>query len=204
MNAWIIRTFVLLLLSLNPLVGAPVEAKIYSSFLARGEKVLLEVRFDGVEPDNMPVFPKLEGIDIKPIGYGSADPKPGERIAFRFQFVVSSYEVGQHIIPSAEVMVAGVKYKTAPIPIEIFNPDDLTWKEITSKPEAAGEKVRYASIIKVPKKKIYQNQTVRAEIKIYVPEKMLGSPHGALRPVTHAARSIFLANLMWRCLTGRP
>lgn len=175
MSAWIKKTFVLLLLSVAPLAGASVEAKIYSSFLARGEKVLLEVKFHGVEPDNMPVFPAVEGVDIKPIGYGPSNPKPGEKIHFRFQYVLSSYVVGQHIIPPAEVMVAGVVHKTAPIPIEIFNPDDLTWNEVTSKPEAAAEKVRYASIIKVSKKKIYQNQTVRSEIKIYVPESMMDS-----------------------------
>lgn len=175
MNAWIKKTFLLLLLSLTPLAGAPVEAKIYSSFLARGEKVLLEVKFDGVEPDNMPAFPKMEGFIIEPLGYGPSDPRPGEKISYRFQYVVSSYAVGQHTIPAAEVMVGGVNYKTAPIPIEIFNPDDLKWNVATSKPEASGESVRYASIIKVPKKKIYQNQTVETEIKIYVPVKMLDS-----------------------------
>lgn len=175
MSAWIKYTLALLLLSMATLTGAPVEARIYSSFLSRGEKVLLEVKFDGIEPENIPEFPKIEGVDIKPIGYGPSDPRPGEKIYYRFQYVLSSYVVGQHIIPPVEVMAGGVIHKSAPIPIEIFNPDDLKWNEVVSKPEAAGEKVRYASIIKVPNKKIYQNQTVRSEIKIYVPENMLDS-----------------------------
>ena len=175
MNAWIKKTFVLLLLTLTPVAGASVKAKIYSSFLARGERVLLEVRFEGAEPDNLPVFPEVKGVDIEPIGYGPTNPRPGERIAYRFQYVVSSYEVGKHTIPAAEVTLAGVKHQTSPIPIEIFNPDDLIWSTAKSKPEAAGESVRYASIIKVPNIKIYQNQTVATEIKIYVPEKMLDS-----------------------------
>lgn len=173
MNGWIKKTFLLLLLSLTPVAAAPVKAKIYSSFLARGEKVFLEVRFEGDEPDNMPVFPKMKDVVIEPLNYGPTDPRPGERIAFRFIYLVSSYAVGKHTIPAAEVMVGGVNVKTDPIPIEIFNPDDLTWNEVTSKPEAAEESVRYASIIKVPTKKIYQNQTVETEIKIYVPSKMV-------------------------------
>lgn len=175
MNAWIRKLFVLLLMSLTPLAGASVEAKIYSSFLARGEKVLLEVKLDGLEADSIPTFPKMEDVDIKLIGYGPSNPRPGERIANRYQYVVSSYKVGQHTIPSVEVVIAGVTHKTAPISIEIFNPDDLKWNETSSKPLASGEKVNYASIIKVPKKKIFQNQTVRTEIKIYVPENMLDS-----------------------------
>ena len=175
MNAWIRKLFVLLLMSLTPLAGASVEAKIYSSFLARGEKVLFEVKLDGLEADSIPTFPKMEDVDIKLIGYGPSNPRPGERIANRYQYVVSSYKVGQHTIPSVEVVIAGVTHKTAPISIEIFNPDDLKWNETSSKPLASGEKVNYASIIKVPKKKIFQNQTVRTEIKIYVPENMLDS-----------------------------
>ncbi len=175
MNAWIKKIFALLLLSLTPVAGATVEAKIYSSFLARGEKVLLEVKFDGVEPDAMPVFPKMKDVVIESLGYGPSDLVPGRRVEYRFQYVVSSYAVGQHIIPEAEVVVGGVTHKTAPIPIEVFNPDDLIWREVTSKPEAAAEKVRYASIIKLPNKKIYQNQTVQTEIKIYVPRKLVDS-----------------------------
>ena len=175
MISWIRKTFVLLLLTVAPLAAAPVEAKIYSSFLARGEKTLLEVKFNGGEPEEMPVFPAIKDVDIKPMGYGPSNTRPGERISYRFQFVVSSYAVGKHTIPSAEVVIAGVIHKTSPIPIEIFNPDDLKWSEVTSKPEAASETVRYASIIKVPNKNIYQNQTVRTEIKIYVPENLSDS-----------------------------
>lgn len=160
---------------MTPLAGVSVEAKIYSSFLARGEKVLLEVKLDGIEPDAIPVVPKMKDVDIKLIGYGPSNPRPGERITNRYQYVVSSYAVGQHTIPPVEVIIAGVTHKTAPISIEIFNSDDLTWNEVSSKPVASGEKVKYASVIKVPKKKIYQNQTVRTEIKIYVPENMLDS-----------------------------
>ena len=159
------------MLSLTPVAAATVEAKIYSSFLARGEKVLLEIKLEGIEPDNVPVFPKMEDVKIEAIGYGPSDMIPGRRIEYRFQYVVSSYAVGKHTIPEVEVMVGGVIHKTEPIRIEIFNPDDLAWNEVTSKPEAAAEKMRYASIIKIPNQKIYQNQTVHSEIKIYVPNR---------------------------------
>jgi tetratricopeptide (TPR) repeat protein len=172
MNAWLRKTFVVLLLSVAPAMGETVKAKLYSSFLARGEKVLLEVRFDGVEPDGMPEFPKVENVMIEPMGYGPSEMVPGRRIEYRFQYVVSSYALGKHTIPAAEVVVGGVRYQTQPIEFEIFNPDDLTWNEVTAKPESVGEKVRYASIFKVPEKKIYQNQTVPSEIKIYIPSQL--------------------------------
>jgi tetratricopeptide (TPR) repeat protein len=175
MNAWIKKTFVLLLLSSAPLSGAPVEAEIYSSFLARGEKVLLELKFEGIEPDNIPAFPKMKDVSIEPMGFGPPDMIPGRQIEYRFRYVVSSYKVGQHIIPAVEVVVGGVIHKTAPIPIEVFNPDDLKWNEAKAKPEAADETVRYASAIKVSDRKIYLGQTVETEIKIYVPSKMVNS-----------------------------
>lgn len=169
MHAWIRKTFVMLLLSAVALEAAPVEAKISSAFLTRGEKTLLEMRFDGVEPDQMPRFGEVKDVVIEPIGYGPPRMMPGRRLQYRFQYIVSSYAIGQHTIPAVEVEVGGVRYKTAPIELEVFDPNDLEWSEAISKPEAAAETVRYASIIKIPKKKIYENQAVESEIKIYVP-----------------------------------
>jgi len=172
MNTWIKNIFLLWSLTIALAQGADVKSRISSAFLARGEKTLLEIRIQGTEPDGMPVIPEVKDLLIEPLGYGPPTMMPGRRIEYSFQYVVSSYEIGVHTIPSIEVIAGGVRSITEPIGIEVFNPDDLTWGEAVSKPESSGETVKYASIIKVPKKKVYENQTIETEIKIYVPRDL--------------------------------
>lgn len=151
---------------------AAVKTKISSAFLARGEKTLLEIRIEGTEPDRMPVFPEVKDVVIESMGYSPPRMIPGRRLEYGFRYVVSSYAIGKHTIPAIEVVVGGVRTTTEPIEIEVFDPDDLKWGEAVSMPESVGETVRYASVIKVSGEKVYENQSVEAEIKIYVPRDL--------------------------------
>ncbi len=175
MKLWIKFGFILWLLSAAPLFAQTVKTKLYSSFLARGEKALMEVIVEGAEPDTLPVVPKIQGVDIDLLDHGPGDLVPGRKINYRFQYVVSSYVMGRHTVPEIEVSIGGKMKKSAPAELEIFNPDILNWKEAVSKPEIAGEKFRYASVIKISDQKIFQNHTVPTEIKIYVPSNMMNS-----------------------------
>ena len=171
MNALTLRIIFLTLLGVAIGYGG-VRSKISSGYVARGEQCLFEIRVDGQEPDEMPRVPKVKDVVIEPIGFGRPQMFPGRRIESSFQFLVSSYAVGMHEIPAVEVMVNGVKLMTEPIRLEVFDPSDLRWGEAPSQPEELGEVVKYASVIRIPQKKIYANQTVAAEIKIYVPEEL--------------------------------
>ena len=174
MNSPIFRIIILALLGAAAAHGA-VRAKISSGFVARGEQCIYEIRVEGQEPDRMPSVPEVMDVVIEPIGFGRPQVFPGRRIESSFQFLVSSYSIGVHEIPAVEVLVNGVRMMTEPVRLEVFDPNDLKWAEAASQPEALGESVRYASIIRVPEKKIYENQTVPAEIKIYVPQDLARS-----------------------------
>jgi hypothetical protein len=52
---------------------------------------------------------------------------------------------------------------------------ELKWSEAISKPENIGDRFRYSGIVKVPDQKVYENQTMRSEIKIYVPRDVARS-----------------------------
>lgn len=171
MNAPTLRIIILTLLAVAHGHGG-VRSKISSGFVARGEQCLFEIRVEGQEPDRMPRTPVVEDVVIEPIGFGRPQMFPGRRIESSFQFLVSSYAVGVHEIPAVEVMVNGTKLMTDPIRLEVFDPSELKWAEATSQPEDLRETVKYASVIRIPQKKIYANQTVAAEIKIYVPEDL--------------------------------
>lgn len=175
MKSWIRYGLVLWLVSAAPLVAQTVKTKLYSSFLARGEKALVELIVEGGEPDDMPIVPKIEGVEIELVGHGPGDMIPGRNIDYRFQYLITSYAVGRHTISGFEISVGGEMKKAAPTEFEVFNPDILTWKEAVSTPEISGQKFRYASAIKVANHKIFQNQTVPTEIKIYVPRGMMNS-----------------------------
>jgi len=175
MNAWIRKVLAVFLLTMSLAEGAAVNARIASAFLARGEKALLEIRIEGKEPDAMPVVPEVKDLVVESIGYGPPRMIPGRRILYSFQYVVSSYEVGKHTIPPVDVVVGGVTNRTEPIEIEIFDPSDLKWSEAISKPEDVGGTFRYSSIVRVPDQKVYENQTIKSEIKIYVPRDIARS-----------------------------
>ncbi len=168
MNASTLRILTILLLAIG-VSNAAVRSSVSSQFLARGEKAMLEIRIDGREPDAMPIMPKVKDMVIEPLGFGPPRMLPGRRLEYGFQYVVSSYEVGKHVIPAIEVLVGGVRVKTAPIPIEVFDPNDLEWGETVSKPVELQDRIRYASIVKIHEDKVYENQTVEAEMKIYIP-----------------------------------
>ncbi len=148
------------------------EARISSAFLARGENTVLEVLVTGGLPDQLPMMPEVKGVDIVLLGRGTPRGNPGGQIVYSIEYVLSSYEAGVHEIPEIEVEQAGVKTKTKPFRIEVFDPSDLTWGEGKSVPERIGETIPYASIIKVPEGKFFENQTVETEMKIYVPRDM--------------------------------
>lgn len=171
MNATTIRTLILFLLAAT-LGHGNVRSLMSSAFLARGEKAVFEIRVEGQEPDEMPRIAAVKGVDIEPIGFGRPQMYPGRRIESSFRFLVSSYEVGIHEIPAVEVLVNGVKRMTQPVRIEIFDPSDLVWSEAASDPAELGDTVNYASIIRIPQRKFFENQAFESEIKIYVPRDL--------------------------------
>ncbi len=152
-----------------------VRSLVSSGFLARGEKAIFEIRVEGQEPDEMPRIPEVKDVLIEPIGFGRPQMYPGRRIESSFQYIISSYETGVHVIPEVEVLVNGVKMKTEPLSIEVFDPSDLEWSESSSEPAELGDTVRYASIIRIPQRKFFENQAFASEIKIYVPRDLARS-----------------------------
>jgi hypothetical protein len=154
---------------------ANVRSLISSGFLARGEKAIFEIRVEQQEPDEMPRIPEVKDVVIEPIGFGRPQMYPGRRIESSFQYIVSSYESGVHVIPAVEVLVNGIRMKTEPLSIEVFDPGDLEWSESSSEPAEQGDKVKYASIIRIPQRKFFENQAFASEIKIYVPRDLARS-----------------------------
>jgi tetratricopeptide (TPR) repeat protein len=164
-----------LYLLVTSLGHANVRSLISSSFLARGEKAIFEIRVEQQEPDEMPRIEEVKDVVIEPIGFGRPQMYPGRRMESSFQYIISSYETGIHVIPAVEVLVNGIKMKTEPLSIEVFDPSDLEWSESASEPVEAGDSVRYASIIRIPQRKFFQNQAFASEIKIYVPRDLARS-----------------------------
>ena len=171
MKATILKIY-LLMIAATCMAEAGVSGVLSSQFLARGEQAILEIRVEGPDPDFLPRIPVIKDVTVESIGYGSPQPMPGRRIISSFQYQISSYAVGVHEIPSIEVSIRGTRYSTDPIRFEVFNPDELVWQEVRSKPEQGGDTFRYATIIKFPDRKYYQNQSMEAEIKIYVPQAL--------------------------------
>jgi tetratricopeptide (TPR) repeat protein len=143
------------------------STRLSSRFLARGELALLEVITTGREAEEPPVMPNIPSVSIQPEGFAPrVQGFPGRPLEYAFQFAVSSYEVGRHIIPSIEVTIAGgVRVRTEPVEFVVFNPDELVWSEA----QVSGMIFQYSAFIRTFKPSLFENETVYSEIKLYVP-----------------------------------
>lgn len=169
MNGFLLRIFALLFLALG-CADAAVRGVMSSQFLVRGEVATFEIRVVGRNPDRMPLIPAIKGVEIETIGLGRPQGYPGRPVESSLQYTISSYTVGKYVIPAIDVSVGGQRLQTQPIPFEVFEPTDLEWKEVESKP--AGDVIKYATLIKVPERKYFENQSMAAEIKVFIPQQL--------------------------------
>ena len=145
------------------------SSRMSTCFLARGEQALLEVAIVGGQPETMPLITQLTNVLIQPTGRG-ADTKmlPGRKLEYVFQYAVSSYEVGDYVIPPIVVNVGGIPTRTEPLEFKVFNPDELQWSEA----EVEGVPIRYASSFRTMSVKPYEGETLYTEIKVFVPASL--------------------------------
>lgn len=161
----------LFLLATLLLCGAA-QAQTYrlsSRFLARGEKALLEIVVPGMKVPSLGIMPTVPGVEIQAQTLGAvSNPTRSGINEFSFRFIVSSHVLGNHTIPSVDVMVGGAKIPTEPIDFTVFNPDDLTLSEATLE----GETFRYAAAFRAGNPNPFNGETTPVELKIYLPSEL--------------------------------
>lgn len=167
-----IRTLTALLAAcwfLTDIACAQAVSRMSTRFLARGEQALLEIAVTDTQPTDFPRIPAVEGVEIT---LASRAPKTqlqvGRRLEYVFEYLVSSYAVGSHTLPSFEVVAGGLKLSTEPLTFEVFNPDELKWSEATS----GRVSFRYASAFRVLNPSPYEGETTPVEIKLFVPRDL--------------------------------
>jgi tetratricopeptide (TPR) repeat protein len=153
--------------------SAQTTSSLSTRFLARGEQAVLRISSINAMPDRAPQVQAPAGVLIQDTGFGGdARQLPGRRqIEHSFRYLVTSYEVGRHVIPAIEVFVGGTPVRTEPIEFVVFDPDDLQWAQVN----VGGRTLRYASSLHVLDEQPYIGQTIPAEIKIYVPRPLASS-----------------------------
>jgi hypothetical protein len=162
---WLFASWLLL----PALAPAETSSRLSTRFLARGEQALLEIAISGVQPTSYPEIPAVTGVEIRPSGRGpQTQMLPGRTMEYVFEYLVSSYDIGDHVLPSFEVMAGGTKARTEPIGFTVFNPDDLKWSEAI----AGDTRFRYASAFRVLDSKPFNGETIPVEIKVYVPRDL--------------------------------
>ncbi|MGJ8632430.1 MAG: hypothetical protein ACSHX7_00780 [Luteolibacter sp.] len=166
----LIIKFFAFVLCFGGLANASVRTELGSRFLARGEQVFLEVLVADKRADAIPAAPVIEGVSVD--FFEMAQPRllAGRRLEYRYQYILSSYQVGRHTIPPIVVSVGGVRIMTDAVDFEVFDPNELKWQEAKGDPAKGFDGFRYACILKVPDKDLYQNQSFPGEIKVYIPD----------------------------------
>ena len=150
-------------------VVAETTSRLSTRFLARGEQALLEIAVTGTQPDAFPEIPAVDGVEIRPAGRGAQTKlMPGRRLEYVFEYLVSSYETGPHVLPSFAVNVGGTVTRTEPLEFTVFNPDELRWSDAV----VGSTRFRYASAFRALNTRPYEGETTPVEIKIYVPRDL--------------------------------
>ncbi len=149
--------------------GAETISRLSTRFLARGEQTLLEIAVSGTQPTAFPEIPAVEGMEIRQTGRGAQTKLlPGRKLEYVFEYLVSSYELGRHVIPAFEVVVGGLKARTEPLEFTVFDPDELQWSDAV----AGNTRFRYASAFRVMNPRPYDGEATPVEIKIFVPRDL--------------------------------
>ncbi|MGA0853355.1 MAG: hypothetical protein ACO3RK_00905 [Luteolibacter sp.] len=164
-----ITTAIIATLACAQFASAQAVSRLSSRFLTRGEQALLEVSVSGTPPSLIPQAPDVPGVKIENTNRGAQTRLlPGRRLEYVFEFLVTSYEIGNFSIPPIEVLAGGVRSMTEPLEFSVFNPDDLKWSEAVIN----GRTVRYAGIFKVLNPNPYDGETIPIEIKLFVPRDL--------------------------------
>jgi tetratricopeptide (TPR) repeat protein len=154
---------------LTDIACAQAVSRMSTRFIARGEQALLEIAVTDTQPTDFPRIPTVEGVEITLAGRApKTQLQPGRRLEYVFEYLVSSYAVGNHTLPSFEVVAGGMKLTTEPISFVVFNPDELKWSEATS----GRVSFRYASAFRVLNPTPYEGETTPVEIKLFVPRDL--------------------------------
>lgn len=166
------RTLATVLLAwslLSHIAAAQASSRLSSRFLVRGEKALLEIAITDSQPTEFPRIEPIEGIEIQQAGRGPRTQlQPGRRLEYVFEYLVSSYNIGSHTLPSFEIVAGGTKYPTEPLTFTVFNPDELQWADASS----GRIPFRYASAFRVLNPNPYEGETTPVEIKLFVPRDL--------------------------------
>jgi tetratricopeptide (TPR) repeat protein len=165
----IITAAIITTLAATPIASAEALSRLSSRFLTRGEQALLEVCISGATPSSTPQIPNIPGVQITATNRGAQTRLlPGRKLEYVFEFMVTSYEIGNFTIPSIEMNAGGIRSKTEPLEFSVFNPDELKWSEAI----IGGRSVRYASAFKVMNNQPYDGETIPIEIKLFVPRDL--------------------------------
>ena len=155
--------------------SAQMSSRMSTRFLARGEQALLEVAIAGSQPTTFPEIPAVPNVEVIPAGRGAQTRLlPGRRLEYIFEYLVSSYEVGTHTIPSLDLQIGGTRFRSQPVEFSVFNPDDLEWSEAL----AGSTRFRYASAFRTLNPSPYEGETTPVEIKIFLPAELLVDDFG--------------------------
>ena len=145
-------------------------SQLSTRFIARGEQALLEVSVAGTQPESLPVIEPIKNVAIQSAGRGPQTRMlPGRKLEYVFEFIVTSYEVANYVIPPIKVMAGGVETQTEPLEFRVFNPDELQWSEV----DIDGTTMRYASSFRTMNPKPYEGETTYTEIKVFVPRDLV-------------------------------
>ncbi len=143
-----------------------VSANVSSRFLARGEYARLQIVADGREPDVIPAPPAVPGVRIEGGRVGAVGRGfTGRSLQFSYEFIISSYEVGRHVIPPISIVVGGQRVETRPVEFHVFDPDKMEFSEA----EIGGRTFPYFAVFQTGKTDPYEGESMPVEIKVYVP-----------------------------------
>jgi len=144
-----------------------------SRFLVRGEQAKFEIILRGGDFNDIvdvPKLPQITNVDLRALAQTpQRRPSESRRLEHYIPYVISSYDVGTHVIPSIEVTVNGEVQRTRPVEFRVIDDMSLTWSTAT----VGEERIRYAAAFHSLKDQPYLGEKQPVELKIYLPDDLI-------------------------------
>jgi hypothetical protein len=135
-----------------------------------GEQATLSLKFEGVQPQDAPSLPAIDGLQIQYVGPSSSFSFVNGQTAssITYNYIVTAQRDGEFTIPGMRAEVGGQKLDSAPLRLVVTKTAAPSVAD-----EAAGRDPAFMKLV-VPRNKVHVGEPMVAQLELYLRDDVQG------------------------------
>jgi hypothetical protein len=144
--------------------SASFTASLDRDSIARGEQATLSLRFDGIQPQDAPSIPSVDGLQFQYVGPSSSFSFINGQTSssITYNYIVAPQRAGEFVIPGMRADVNGQQFSSSPLKLTVAQANAPSAAAVNSGNEVAFMK------LSLPKQTVYAGEAVTAQLQIYL------------------------------------